>query len=91
MDALDAHPGKGRKEEVVQQPCNHRAEKLPRNRRERDRKTERFYNFILNKTVLKKWYSIHILQVYMNLNVYVEMYCYYYYFHFHKINYLQVK
>lgn len=29
MDALDAHPGEGRQEEVVQQPCNNRAEELP--------------------------------------------------------------
>jgi len=29
MDALDAHPGKGGEEEIVQQPGNNRAEKLP--------------------------------------------------------------
>lgn len=28
MDALDAHPGKSREEEIVQQPCNHWAEQL---------------------------------------------------------------
>lgn len=30
MDALDAHPGKGREEEIVQQPSNNGAEKFVR-------------------------------------------------------------
>lgn len=71
MDALDAHPGKGRKEEVVQQPCNHRAEKLPRNRRER--KTERDFT-ILFETVLKKVLQYPHISVSL-FNVYVEMFC----------------
>lgn len=28
MDALDTHPGEGREEEIVQQPCDNGAEKL---------------------------------------------------------------
>lgn len=90
MDALDAHPGKGRKEEVVQQPCNHRAEKLPRNRRERER--QRFYNFSLNKTVKKVVQYSYTLSVFCNLYSMCMLRCTVtFYFHFHKVNYLQVE
>lgn len=50
MDALDAHPGKGREEEIVQQPCNNGAEKLPRNK-QKEREGERKF-MMREKTVI---------------------------------------
>lgn len=47
MDALDAHPGKGREEEIVQQPCNNGAEKLPRETKGERKERGRFYKFIM--------------------------------------------
>lgn len=45
MDALDAHPGKGCEEEIVQQPCNNRAEKLPRDRQKNEEMERDLDNF----------------------------------------------